>query len=33
MIDPDSLQSAQIQRKLRAKEFILVNNSKATHEL
>ena len=33
MIDPDSLQSAQIERKLRAKEFILVNNSKATHEL
>ena len=33
MIDPDSLQSSQIQRKLRSKEFILVNYSKATHEL
>ncbi|CAF4039817.1 unnamed protein product, partial [Rotaria magnacalcarata] len=30
---PDSLHSGQIQRKLRAKEFILVNNPKATHEL
>ncbi|CAF3066216.1 unnamed protein product, partial [Rotaria sp. Silwood2] len=33
MIDPDNLNSGQIQRKLRAKEFILVNNPKATHEL
>ena len=33
MIDPDTLQSAQVQRKLRTKEFISVNNSKATHGL
>jgi hypothetical protein len=33
MIDPDNLKSGQIQSKLRAKEFVLVNNPKATHEL
>jgi hypothetical protein len=33
MIDPDKLTSGQMQRKLRAKEFVLVSNSKATHEL
>ena len=33
MIDPDNLKSGQIQRKLRSKEFILVNNPKGTHEL
>ncbi|CAF1305811.1 unnamed protein product [Rotaria sordida] len=33
MINPDNLSSGQIQRKLRAKEFILMNNPKATHEL
>ena len=33
MIDPDSLSSGQIQRKLLAKEFVFMKNSKATHEL
>ena len=33
MIDPDDLKSGEIQRKLRSKEFILVKNSKSTHEL
>ena len=33
MINPDDLKSGQIQRKLRAKEYILIKNQKSTHEL
>ena len=33
MIDPDNLKSSQIQRKLRAKEFVLVSNPKSTHDI
>jgi len=33
MIDSDNLKSGEIQRKLRSKEFILVNNIKAAHDL
>lgn len=33
MINPNYLKSGQVQRKLRAKELILVNSPKGTHEL
>lgn len=33
MINPDNLQAGQIQRKLQLKEFILIDNEKANHEL